>query len=85
METIKLHSHIGLDGVLRLQLPEDLKGRDVMVIIQPADPAISASKTSTSEESAWLPDFFEDVIGGWEGEPLVRPEQPQLETRDELQ
>lgn len=33
MERIKLHSHIGLDGVLRLQLPEDLKDRDVTVII----------------------------------------------------
>lgn len=85
MESIKLHSHIGLDGVLRLKLPEDLKDRDVTVIIQPADPAISASKTSTSEESGWLAGFFEEVIGGWEGEPLVRPEQPELETRDELQ
>lgn len=29
MKSIKPHSHIGLDGVLRLQVPEDLKDMDV--------------------------------------------------------
>ncbi len=32
----------------------------------------------------WLPGFFEKVIGGWQGEPLVREDQGKYEARDEL-
>ena len=32
----------------------------------------------------WPPGFFEEVIGGWVGEPLARPEQLPLEERAEL-
>ncbi len=32
----------------------------------------------------WPEDFFDHVVGGWEGEPLARPEQGGLEDRDEL-
>jgi len=32
----------------------------------------------------WPPGFFEEVIGGWVGEPLERPEQLPLEERTEL-
>lgn len=32
----------------------------------------------------WPDRFFEDVVGGWKGEPLERPPQGRLEKRDEL-
>lgn len=32
----------------------------------------------------WPEGFFEDVIGGWKGEALERPEQPPVEERHEL-
>ena len=32
----------------------------------------------------WPPDFFERLVGGWEGEPLERPPQLPYETREEL-
>lgn len=32
----------------------------------------------------WQPGFFEEVIGGWEGEKLVRDIQPEYEQREEL-
>jgi hypothetical protein len=32
----------------------------------------------------WSEDFFTSVVGGWEGEPLTRPEQPPLERREEF-
>ncbi|BAZ48849.1 hypothetical protein NIES4103_14600 [Nostoc sp. NIES-4103] len=32
----------------------------------------------------WMPGFFEEVIGGWVGEPLERPEQGEYETREAL-
>ncbi|MFE4108634.1 hypothetical protein [Almyronema epifaneia] len=34
--------------------------------------------------SAWQPNFFEDVIGSWEGNPLIREPQPGYEEREEL-
>lgn len=33
---------------------------------------------------SWPVGFFDEVVGGWKGEPLVRPEQPLAEVRDEL-
>lgn len=32
----------------------------------------------------WPEGFFEEVIGGWAGEPLERPQQLPLEEREEL-
>jgi len=35
-------------------------------------------------EAGWPPGYFENVIGKWHGEPLVRPAQGEYETRDPL-
>ncbi len=32
----------------------------------------------------WPDDFFESVVGGWKGAPLVRPPQFEFEERDEF-
>ena len=32
--------------------------------------------------SGWPPGYFESVVGSWQGEELVRPEQPPLEVRE---
>lgn len=34
--------------------------------------------------TGWPKGFFEDVIGGWKGEPLQRSPQGDFEPRDEL-
>ncbi len=39
---------------------------------------------TTPENRGWLPGFFEEVIGGWEGESLVREPQPEDQERDFL-
>ena len=33
MQALKLHSHIGNDGVLTIQLPEDFRDKDLEVIV----------------------------------------------------
>lgn len=38
----------------------------------------------TPEELGWPPGFFEEVAGGWAGEPLVRDERGEYETREQL-
>jgi len=32
----------------------------------------------------WPRRFFEEIVGGWMGEPLERPPQGQLEAREDL-
>jgi hypothetical protein len=32
----------------------------------------------------WPPGYFESVIGGWKGDPLVRPPQGEFEERGRL-
>lgn len=32
----------------------------------------------------WPPGFFEEVIGGWEGEKLIREPQPNSALREEM-
>lgn len=32
----------------------------------------------------WPEGYLETVVGGWQGEPLLRPIQPDLEERDPI-
>jgi len=83
MQSIKVRSHVGGDGMLHLQLPVGITDTEVEVIVvfQRIPPATEAK---TPEDLGWSPGFFETVIGSWEGEPLVRPDQLEYEMREEL-
>lgn len=83
MQSIKLHSRVGSDGILHLDIPLDLRDKDieVMVIFQPVE---TSTQVKNPQDLGWMPGFFEEVIGGWVGEPLVRPEQEEYETRETL-
>lgn len=35
MQPITLHSHVSSDGVLQLQIPDELKNQDVTAIVRP--------------------------------------------------
>jgi len=84
MKSIMLRSHVGEDGVLKLQVPLELTNTDleVMVIVQPIT---NTPQSEASQDKGWLPGFFEEVIGSWEGEPLVRESQGEYEDREEFQ
>ena len=79
METITLHSRGGADGLLKLQVPVNLTNTelDVVLIVQPV--------ASGDQKPGWPAGFFEEVAGGWQGEPLVREDQGQYEVRKELE
>ncbi len=79
METITLHSRVGADGLLKLQVPVNLKNTDldVVVIVQPVAPS--------AKDLGWPSGFFEEVAGGWRGELLVREDQGEYEVREELE
>jgi hypothetical protein len=57
MQSIKLCSHVGADGILHLDIPSGIVSGDieVEVIIKPITPS----------QREWMPGFFEEVIGGW--------------------
>jgi len=82
MRSILIRSRVGADGILHLEVPSDLVGTDVevMVILQPVSP----SDLSRAEELAWPPGFLENVVGGWQGERLERECEGEYEERDNL-
>jgi hypothetical protein len=43
-----------------------------------------ASLVQAEVPSGWPERFFEDVVGGWKGEPLERPPQGKYEEREAL-
>ena len=79
METITLNSHVGADGVLKLEVPVKLTNVDleVVLIVQPVTPE--------SKDLGWPAGFFEEVAGGWQGGQLVREDQGEYEIRKELE
>ena len=83
MQSIKVRSRVGSDGMLHLQIPGGIKDTDleVIVIFQPITPA---TEGKTPEDLGWPPGFFERTFGCFQDEPLVRGEQGEYEEREEL-
>ncbi len=76
MRSILIKSRVGKDGKLHLDVPSDLAGSEVevMVIVQPVAPP-------STGQPPWSHDFFEEVVGGWQGEPLRRESEGEFESR----
>ncbi|BAZ79309.1 MAG: hypothetical protein ACKO9I_21025 [Sphaerospermopsis kisseleviana] len=71
MQTIKLESHIGNDGILHIPLPE-IKDADVEVIIV-------YQQVQKPQKRQWSSEFL-STFGAWEGEALERaPQEEQFE------
>lgn len=82
MQSIKIQSRVGSDGILKLEIPVGLTDADleVLVVVQP----LASPSTTSPEDLGWPAGFFEETAGAWQGEPLIREEQEEYETRDEL-
>ena len=80
MKTISFKTRVGEDGTLQISLPHELKNTDLEVTLvdQPISLKEKEEKTTFSQ---WQEGLFEEVIGGWEGELLVREKQPDYEER----
>lgn len=87
MESIKIRTYIGDDGILQIQLPPEIANQelDVVIVFQPVIQKSIQSPTETPEEIGYSRKFVEEVIGSWEGDPLERPEQLPFEEREEIQ
>ena len=80
MNRIVLHSRVGADGVLRLNVPIGAAAADgeVEVTIESA----GAKHKTVAEQEEWR-HFVLSTAGAWQGD-FERPEQGDYEERDEL-
>lgn len=84
MESIKLRSHVGSDGILKIEVPVGVKDADLDVVLNVV-PVENEVPTKTPEELGWPEGFFEKTAGAWAGEPLMREPQGEYETRKPLE
>jgi hypothetical protein len=84
MQSIKLRSQVGKDGMLHLNIPVGItdKELEVMVIYQPLE---STTQPKTPAELGWPPGFFEQTAGCLQDDPLVRYPQGEDEQRELLE
>jgi len=76
MQSLTLHTRVGKDGILKLEMPSDMIDTELKIVL--------IFNPITESAISWSPDFFTEVVGGWQGEPLVREPQGKYETRNEL-
>ncbi len=80
MEHIRLKSHVGDDGVLKLNLPTRFRNyrMDVLVVMQPLE-------EEEVDEMGWPIGFFEETYGSLADDPIERPAPLPLDVREEFE
>jgi hypothetical protein len=80
METIKLKTHVGSDGILKLELPTGVTNREleVVVVMQPLE-------EEEVDELGWPIGFFDRTYGALADDPIERGPDLPLEKRDEIE
>lgn len=78
MQSHTLQAHVGKDGILKLEMPVGISNADleIILILNPLD--------ASHPLKEWSPAFFNEIIGGWQGAPLVREPQGTYESRSEF-
>jgi hypothetical protein len=76
MKTISLKSHIGRDGLLKIEIPTEEKETDVEIVI-----IIDSIKNSAK---GWSQNFLNKMYGCCKDSPLERLDQGELPKRDTL-
>lgn len=81
MQSIKMRSRLGEDGILRLDIPLGMKDKEVevMVIYQSVE-----TGTKTPEDLGYPPGFFEQTYGSCQDDPIVIDYEGDFEEREEI-
>ena len=84
MQSIKVRSHVGSDGILHLDIPVGVHDAEleVTLTVQPVD---RQPEAKTPEELGWSPGFFEKTFGSLRDQPLEREPQGELQEREPLE
>lgn len=80
METFKLQTHIGADGILKVELPTGFSQRDVDVVV-----VLNPTPVELLDDLGWPIGFFDRTYGALADDPLERPPQLPLEQRDPIE
>ena len=87
MKTLTLKSHVGEDGILRIDVPIGLQNQrlEIVLVVQALpDTAPNSSRDGDNAQTdtvETLDDFFAKTAGAWEGPALVREPQGEYEER----
>ncbi|MGB0561398.1 MAG: hypothetical protein ACPGVO_06290 [Spirulinaceae cyanobacterium] len=81
MQSIKLKSRIGSDGILHLDIPVGITDKDleVMIVFQAIAPQAAVSPPASL---GWRSDFFERTAGSIQDETFIRHPQGDFEERE---
>ena len=82
MKSVQMRSHVGKDGILRLQVPVDISNQDMEVLL--ALHPVPEKTVDIPEPSGWPPDFFKITAGAFKDNPLKREAQGEYEIRESL-
>jgi hypothetical protein len=80
METVKLKAHIGEDGMLKLAVPTRFSGEDVEVVL-----VMHSGGVQAETGLGWPAGFFDRTYGALADDPVERPAQLPVETRESLE
>jgi len=74
MQTIRMNTHIGTDGVLKLEVPLEMANTDleILLVLQPIS------------NRSWPKNYFEETAGSLADDPLERPPQGDYEVREPI-
>lgn len=80
MEAMKFRTRVGQDGILQLEMPDELWGQEVeaIVVLQP----LLAPQPEMSR-AEWLK-FIDETSGSLADDPIERGDQGEHEIRDEI-
>ena len=78
MQSLTLHTRVGKDGILKIETPIGITNADLEIVLV-VNPMAEAHPISE-----WPANFFTEIVGGWEGAPLVREPQGTYEARSEF-
>ena len=84
MQSIKLCSHVGADGILHLDIPVEVTDKQIEVTVtyQMLEPSTAPK---TPEELGWPPGFFEQTAGALADDPIQRYPQGEYDARESLE
>jgi hypothetical protein len=60
MQTIKMNTYVGHDGILKLELPPELSDADLEVVLV----------IQRKEKRGWPPGYFESTAGALADDPI---------------
>ncbi len=80
METIKVKTHVGNDGILKLELPVGFSNSDLEIVVVVQSTSVQPDNFDRAE---WLA-FIESTAGSLATDPIERGTQGIHEIRDEI-